>query len=121
MGDDVLFHVEGVRITAKSAEFGSTMYPTANISSVSLLAPQRGGGIMLAIIGAGVIATGFLIETMFIGGIGGLLLLWGAGSAALATWRIRLATSGGEVQAFETRDGDTAAQVSLALKKAITR
>jgi hypothetical protein len=126
MTDEVLYQNSDVRITPGGADFAGMTYSVRNITSVQMVTEpsQRMNLIVLAVlVGAIALALGVVGQSFMCAGVCATvtLLLVAIALASKPKHHIRLVTSGGQIQAYTTMDGDHAARISLALKEAITR
>jgi hypothetical protein len=114
----------GVLVTSTRIEIDGTTYAVAGIVSVKpeRLPAQRGTAIVVAAFGVASLALGAMIDAGPMMGIGAVLLAAGA----LWAWRIRdryavkIVTAAGTIDAFVSESKDLAAEVSLAIKTAVT-
>jgi len=121
----VLFdRAAGVLVTTARAEFGATTYAVSQIVSVTMekVKPDRGTAILLAFLAFATAAFGVMLEAAVLVGLGAVLAAAGIAWAVTrkAKYVVRILTGGSTVDAFSTENGDIAAQVSVAIKNAIT-
>ena len=115
---------EGVTITTKYAELMGTTYPISGIVAVSSgkIPAQRGAAYVLALLGIATIAFGAMVSEVVMLGIGALVTASGVAWAALTKdkYAVKLVTAAGTADAFVSENKDLVAEVSLAIKTAIS-
>ncbi|MBL8678796.1 MAG: hypothetical protein JNK05_06505 [Myxococcales bacterium] len=125
-GNQTHFHdaALGVTITTTQAQFNNTTYPIAGIVAISTnkIPAERGSAIILAALGAVFTAMSIAVDAaLYVIGFGLLLFAVGIAAAVAAKnqYVLQLATAGGQITAYASRDADVIARISLALKQAV--
>lgn len=123
--DRVIFdRAEGVTITTKSAELMGTTYPISGIVAVSSgkIPAQRGTAYVLALLGIACIAFAVMIAEAVMLGVGAIIVAIGIAWAVLTKdkYAVKLVTAAGTADAFVNESKDLVAEVSLAIKTAIS-
>jgi hypothetical protein len=109
-GERTFLAAQGVMVTSARFVVAGQTYAVANITSVKYLPPQRGGGILLALLG---------VPALVVLPLGIGMILVGALVAALAQATVVLVTAGAEAQALKSRDTRFVQSVVQALNEAI--
>lgn len=116
--------VEGVTITTKSAELSGTTYPISGIVAVSSnkLPAQRGAAYVLVLLGIACIALAVMIAEAVMLGVGAIVVAIGVAWAVLTKdkYAVKLVTAAGTTDALVSENKDVVAEVSLAIKTAIS-
>lgn len=122
----VLFdRAQGVLITSTRAEIHGTTYAIAGIVSVTpaKIPAERGSAYIGAFFGVASIVLGAAIDGGPLIAVGALLLgvsvLWA--TRIKDKYAVKIVTAGGTIDAFVSESQDLAAEVSLAIKTAITQ
>lgn len=121
----VLFdRAQNVVITTARADFGGTTYALAQIVSVSMLKipADRSTALVLAFLGFATAGLGAALEAVPMIALGVVLFVAGIAWAVTRKpkYAVRLLTGGSTVEAFVTDNENVAAEISVALKRAIS-
>lgn len=112
-----ILSMDGVLVTDRRIVIGSAVYPVANVSSVRAVTTKAGWALVIALVCIAIILA-------MCAPYAALLALGGATARAYYVLNstmhiIVLGAAGGEIQAFQTPDGHTAAKVYNAVNDAL--